>query len=64
MVVEKAFDVATSTTNLFLCTPYNHLGVICDKICHKGVMSCRKLDDTTLFQFFESCQKVELTAVV
>ena len=28
MVVEKAFDVAMSTTKLFLCTAYNHHGVL------------------------------------
>ena len=29
-------------------------------ICHEGVTSCQILDDSTLFQLFGSCQKVEL----
>ena len=28
MVIEKAFDVAMSTTKLPLCTAYNHLDVL------------------------------------
>ena len=28
MVVEKAFDVAMSTAKLYLCSAYNHLGVL------------------------------------
>ena len=37
MVVEKAFDVAMSTTKLSLCTAYNHLSVLsqCLLICDK-----------------------------
>ena len=42
--------------HLFSRTPLS--GCFC--ICHNDVMNCQMQYDTTLFQFFESCQKVEV----
>ena len=43
MVVEKAFDVAMSTTKLSLCTAYNHLGVLFDVYSKQCMFICDKV---------------------